>query len=90
LTVIVPNVCGIAPACFSACSAPFRQAIEPGVAGRDRAVGARDADDRLGEVVIAKSDRAQHGAIGRALEPLGHRPAAKIVAHDNPRALRPE
>jgi len=33
LTVIVPNVCGIAPACFSACSARFARRSSPALQG---------------------------------------------------------
>ena len=69
LTVIVPKSCGIAPAARSRRLRAPGQPAEAQVAGRDRAVAAGDADDRLPEVGVAEADRAQHRAVGRALAP---------------------
>src|SRR5213080_4257936 len=74
LTVIVPKVWGMPPAARTGLGAQ-RQVVELGVAGRDRAVRVRDADDRLREVLIAEPDGAQHRTVGRALNAGGDRPA---------------
>ena len=71
LTVMVPKICGIAPAARTAASARRGEHVEAGVAGRDRAVAVGDADDRLVEVVIAEADGAEHGAVRRALDARG-------------------
>ncbi len=57
----------------------IRKKIEAYVAGRDGAVAVRDGDDRLIEIGIAKADRAQHGAIRRALDSVSDGSAADIV-----------
>src|SRR5690606_34767812 len=41
------------------------QAPQAGVAGGDRGVAVRYADDRLTEVLLLEPDRAQHGPVGR-------------------------
>ena len=66
LTVIVPNICGIAPAPRTAVSARLRQRVEAHVAGRDRAVTVGDADDRLVEVAVGNPT-------ARSIERLGAR-----------------
>jgi hypothetical protein len=65
--------------------------IEAGVTRCDGAVAVGDADDRLFEIVVAKTDRTQHCAIGRTLHTLRHNPASQILSHRslrNARAVR--
>jgi hypothetical protein len=81
LTVMVPNICGIAPALFDGRVGALGENIETQVAGRDRAVAVRHADDRLFEIVVAKADRPQHRAIRRTLHTLRHNPASQILSH---------
>ena len=81
LTVMVPKTCGIAPAGPHRRLGPARQHVEPGIAGGDGAVAVGDADDRLAEVGVAEADRAEHGAVGRALDALGDGAAAEFVGH---------
>ena len=81
LTVIVPNICGIAPGASHRGLGALRERVEADIAGRDRAVAVGDADDRLVEIVVAKPDRAQHRAIGRALHAFGYQFAAQIFSH---------
>jgi hypothetical protein len=57
------------------------QHIEPGVAGRDRAVAIRDAHNGLGEVAIAESHGAKHRAVRGALVTLGDGLAVLIERH---------
>ena len=54
------------------------QPVEREVAGGDLVPGARDADLRLGEVVVAEPDRAQHAARGGLLEAVGDVAAARL------------
>ena len=77
LTVMVPKICGMAPAALTAASARCGEHVEPGVAGRDGAVAVGDADDRLAEVGVAEADGAEHGPVGRALDAGGDRGAAE-------------
>ena len=49
-----------------------RELVVVDVARRDLGARARDADDRQPEVVVAKADRPEHGAVGSALGPCGH------------------
>ena len=71
LTVMVPKTWGMAPAARGGALRPAGEHVEPGVAGRDGAVAVGDPDDRLVEIAVLKPDRAQHGAVGRALDALG-------------------
>ena len=50
--------------------ARWARSFKSGVAGRNGAVAVGDADDGLIEIAVAKSYRAQHGAIGGALDSL--------------------
>ena len=77
-TVMVPKVCGIAPAFFAAVSARTAENVQPEVARRDRAVAVGDADDRFLEIGVLETHRAQHRAIGRALHALGDDLAAFV------------
>ena len=52
------------------------QIVQAGVAGSDGAVAVGDADDGLVEIAVAESDRAQHGAVGSALDALGDEAAS--------------
>ena len=79
LTVMVPKICGIAPAAAHRRLRPPREHVEAGVARRDGAVAVGDADDRLAEVVVAEADGAEHGAVGRALDAGGDGGAAEGV-----------
>ena len=81
LTVMVPKICGMAPAARTAASARSREHVEARVAGRDRAVAVGDPDDRLAEVGVAEADGAEHGAVGRALDAGGDRGAAEVGGH---------
>ena len=57
---------------------PLRQPVQGQVAGGDLVPGRRDADLRLGEVVVAHADRPQHGARRRLGIPVGHLVAARL------------
>ena len=81
LTVMVPKICGMAPAARTAASARWARTSSPGVARRDGAVAVGDADDRLAEIVVAEADGAQHGAVGRALHAVGDGGAAEGGGH---------
>ena len=59
LTVMVPKICGMAPAAARRGFRPAGQDVEPRVAGRDGAVAAGDADDRLVEIAVAESPTAR-------------------------------
>ena len=56
----------------------FSQIIESGIAGRDRAVAIGHGNNRLVEVAVAETHRAQHGAIGSPLDAFGNQPASFI------------
>ena len=71
LTVMVPKICGMVCASRSDCHGALGQIVQSGVARSDRAVAVGDADDGLVEIAVAEADRAQHGAVGRALRRLG-------------------
>ena len=53
--------------------------VQAGVAGRDGAVAVGHADDGLVEIAVAEADRAQHGAVGSALDALGDQSASFFV-----------
>jgi hypothetical protein len=54
------------------------QSIKRQVARGDLVPAGRDADLRLGEIVVAHPDGAQHAAGGRGFEAVGHRPGARL------------
>ena len=81
LTVMVPKICGMAPAAAHRGLGAARELVEARVARRDGAVAVGDADDRLAEVAVAEADRAQHGAVGRALHAGGDRVASETGRH---------
>ena len=82
LTVMVPKICGMPPAWLHCRFGPAREHVEAGVARRDGAVRVGDADDGLAEVVVAETDRAEHGPVGRALHALGDGAASEFVGHE--------
>ena len=82
LTVMVPKICGMACRIRAAIRmARSARSFRPALHGRDGAVAVGDADDGLVEIAVAEADRAQHGAIGSALDALGDQFAAFIGAH---------
>ena len=57
---------------------PLGEPVQGEVAGGDLVPGRRDADLRLGEVVVAHAHRAEHGAGGGSGVPVGHLEAARL------------
>ena len=61
-----------------------REPVQPCIARRDGAVGARHSDNGLGEVAVLEPHGAQHRAIGSTCQAFRHGATAKIVAHASP------
>ena len=62
------------PGCFLS---PLGEVVQPHIAGGDGAVAVGDAQDGLAEIAVTKAHGAQHGAVGRPLDPLGDGVGAK-------------
>ena len=77
-TVIVPNSSGKPPARCTPSLAALGQPVERHVARGDLVPRRRDADLRLGEVVVGHADGAQHPARGGLLDPVGDVAAAGL------------
>ena len=55
--------------------------LDSRVAWIHRGMAIGDADNGFVEIPILESDRAQHGAVGRARDALGDQAAAAVVCH---------
>ena len=69
---------GITDRCFGS----TREGIKTGIARRDGAVRAGDADDGFAEVAIAKANGAEHGPVRRTLHAFGDGAALQFVGHE--------
>ena len=58
------------------------QRLDACIAGVHGRMAVGHADDGLAEIAVAKSDGAQHGAVGRAGHALGDQAASAVIRHD--------
>ena len=81
VTVGTPNTCGIAPASRERRHGAIDERLDAGIARIHRRMAVGDADDRLLEIAVAETDRAQHRAVGRARDALRDEMAAFVERH---------
>ena len=89
VTVMVQNSRGVPLAGGDALLHRLGLAHERDVAGRGLVPAGRDADERLGDLLLGQAHGVEVGAMRRALRPLRHVTARQLRLVDHPRIHGP-